>query len=129
MILHQTFIDTPVSLMRALATDRALCSLEFVLTGRMARLDALLARWFNDAEVIDGETPVIEQAREWLRRYFAGQSADISGLELEMRGAPFERGVWTALKNIPAGTTTTYGAIARELGSPDAARAVGMANC
>ena len=47
---------------------------------------------------------------------------------LEMRGAPFELRVWNALRKIPPGTTTTYGAIAREIGSPDASRAVGMAN-
>jgi len=126
--LTQSFIETPVSVMRAISTGDALCSLEFFRKGRMARLDARLARWFAGAELVDGETPIIARTREWLRAYFAGESADISGLTLEMRGAPFERRVWEALKNIPAGTTTTYGAIARDIGSPDASRAVGMAN-
>jgi len=36
--------------------------------------------------------------------------------------------VWQALREIPAGTTTSYGAIARKLGKPDAMRAVGLAN-
>lgn len=126
--LSQSFIETPVATMRAIAVDDALCSLEFFREGRMARLNARLARWFKDAEIVDGTTPVIEQTREWLRGYFAGESADISGLALEMRGAPFELRVWSALRKIPAGTTTSYGAIAREIGSPDASRAVGMAN-
>jgi methylated-DNA-[protein]-cysteine S-methyltransferase len=128
MILYQAFLETPVATMRAISNGDALCSLEFFRKGRMARLDARLARWFKDAEIVDGETPVIAGTREWLRAYFAGESADISPLTLEMRGAPFEVRVWNALKNIPAGTTTTYGAIAREVGSPDASRAVGMAN-
>ena len=128
MLLHQAFIETPVSVMRAISLGDALCSLEFFRKGRMARLDARLARWFKDAEIVDGETPPIAGAREWLRAYFAGESADISALTLEMRGAPFERRVWEALRKIPVGTTTTYGAIAREVGSPDASRAVGMAN-
>jgi O-6-methylguanine DNA methyltransferase len=126
--LTQSFIETPVSLMRAISAGDALCSLEFFRKGRMARLDARLARWFADAELVDGETPVIARTREWLRAYFDGESADISTLTLEMRGAPFERRVWEALKKIPAGTTTTYGAIARDVGSPEASRAVGMAN-
>jgi O6-methylguanine-DNA--protein-cysteine methyltransferase len=109
--LSQAFVETPVATMRALSTGDALCSLEFFRKGRMARLDARLARWFKDAEIVDGETPVIARTREWLRAYFAGESADISSLTLEMRGAPFEVRVWNALKNIPAGTTTTYGAI------------------
>jgi len=128
MQLFQAFIETPVATMRAISVGDALCSLEFFRTGRMARLDARLARWFKDAELVEATTPPIEQAREWLRRYFAGEAADISHLTLEMRGAPFEVRVWEALRRIPAGTTTTYGAIARELGSPDASRAVGMAN-
>ena len=128
MLLHQAFIETPVSMMRAIALDDRLCSLEFFRKGRMARLDARLARWFGAAAIVDGETPAITGAREWLRAYFAGKSADISGLALEMRGAPFERRVWEALRKILVGTTTTYGAIAREIGSPDASRAVGMAN-
>ena len=126
--LFQAFIDTPVATMRAISVGDALCSLEFFRKGRMARLDARLARWFKDAEIVDRTTPVIDQTREWLRGYFAGESADISYLPLEMRGAPFELRVWAALRSIPAGTTTTYGAIARAIGSPDASRAVGMAN-
>jgi O-6-methylguanine DNA methyltransferase len=128
MHLVQSFIETPVATMRAISLGDRLCSLEFFSKGRMARLDARLARWFKDAEVLDGTSPAIDQTREWLRRYFAGESADISRFELEMRGAPFEVRVWDALRRIPTGTTTTYGAIARELGSPSASRAVGMAN-
>ena len=77
---------------------------------------------------MDGETRTIAQTREWLDRYFAGKSADISGLPLDMRGAAFEQRVWTALRAIPPGATTSYGAIAKALGSAGASRAVGMAN-
>ena len=45
-----------------------------------------------------------------------------------MRGAVFEQRVWTALRAIPPGATTSYGAIAKALGSAGASRAVGMAN-
>jgi len=128
MRLHRSLIDTPVGPMRALASDDALCALEFFVKGRMARLDARLTRWFAGAQIQDGTNSVIRAASEWLEKYFAGDTADISGLALEMRGAPFELRVWEALRRIPPGTTTTYGAIAKHLGSPDASRAVGMAN-
>jgi len=45
-----------------------------------------------------------------------------------MRGAPFEKRVWQALQEIPPGETTSYGAIATALRSPNASRAVGAAN-
>jgi O-6-methylguanine DNA methyltransferase len=128
MILVRALIDTPVGVMRALANDTALFAFEFYREERMARLDARLSRWLPEATIADGSNEVIAQTREWARRYFAGESADISALPLDMRGAPFEQQVWGALRGIPPGTTTSYGAIARALGNPTASRAVGMAN-
>ena len=49
-------------------------------------------------------------------------------LELEPEGTEFEYRVWSAVQRIPFGATDTYGEIARRLGEPDAARAVGHAN-
>lgn len=46
---------------------------------------------------------------------------------LDLRGSAFELEVWNALRDIPAGTTTTYGEIAARVGSPREARAVGEA--
>src|SRR5215831_6479812 len=100
--------------MLALASDSGLCALEF--TGprkRMTRLDARLARWFPPHDIADREVPVIGRARRWLAAYFAGRAADVDGLPLDMRGAAFEKQVWAALLGIPAGETTSYGAIAR----------------
>jgi methylated-DNA-[protein]-cysteine S-methyltransferase len=66
--------------------------------------------------------------RSELDAYFAGEAAAF-GFPLRFEGGGrFERRVWHALREIPYGTTTTYGEIARALGEPDAARAVGAAN-
>ena len=46
---------------------------------------------------------------------------------LDLRGSAFELAVWQALRDIPTGTTTTYGALANRLGMPRAAREVGEA--
>ncbi len=121
-------IETPVGPMRAIASDSALCALEFFTDGRMARLDARLARWFERPVLVDGPNEVITRTEVWLRNYFANVNADASTVPLEMRGAPFEIKVWSALRTIPAGATTSYGVIARQIGSPNASRAVGMAN-
>ena len=45
-----------------------------------------------------------------------------------MVGTDFQKTVWRALLEIPAGTTTTYGALAARIGRPTAVRAVGLAN-
>ena len=66
-------------------------------------------------------------AGEQLAAYFSGEPVDFD-LPLDARGTPFQRRVWQALTEIPYGGTTTYGEIARRLGRPRAARAVGGAN-
>jgi O-6-methylguanine DNA methyltransferase len=126
--LFRESIETPVGPMVALATADALWALEFAAPGRLTRLDARRARWFPPHQVEEAPNPVLARTRGWLAAYFAGDHADISRLPLDLRGAPFERRVWAALCTIPPGETTTYGAIARQVGSPAASRAVGMAN-
>ncbi len=63
-----------------------------------------------------------------LREYFAGRRRNFDDLVLAPDGTPFQQCVWKALHRIPFGTTTRYGALARDLGRPTAARAVGLAN-
>jgi AraC family transcriptional regulator of adaptative response/methylated-DNA-[protein]-cysteine methyltransferase len=46
---------------------------------------------------------------------------------LDLRGTAFQRRVWQALRRIPPGSTATYGDIARRIGMPGSARAVGRA--
>ncbi len=62
-----------------------------------------------------------------LSEYFLGKRRAFD-LRLARRGSPFEQSVWTRLASIPYGTTTSYGAIAAELGLLNGARAVGRAN-
>ena len=63
-----------------------------------------------------------------LRAYFAGELDAIDALCVAPAGTPFQQEVWQRLRTVPCGTTTSYGALARDLGRPDASRAVGMAN-
>lgn len=62
-----------------------------------------------------------------LREYFAGARTRFD-LPLAPRGTAFQRQVWEALRPIPHGMTTSYGAIAASIGRPTASRAVGAAN-
>jgi len=62
-----------------------------------------------------------------LGEYFLGKRREFE-LPLDPHGSPFELGVWQRLRSIPYGATTSYGAIAAELGLTNGARAVGRAN-
>jgi methylated-DNA-[protein]-cysteine S-methyltransferase len=62
-----------------------------------------------------------------LNEYFAGERTEFD-LALDMRGTQFQKDVWNALLTIPYGETRSYGEIARQIGRPDRARAVGSAN-
>jgi methylated-DNA-[protein]-cysteine S-methyltransferase len=129
MTFSRAILATPIGDMLALDSGDGLCALEF--TGpekRLAGLEARLRRWFPPHEIADRDTATIVRTRAWLDAYFAGVGADISGLTLDMRGADFEKRVWGVLRAIAPGETTSYGAIAKALGSAGAARAVGAAN-
>lgn len=65
-------------------------------------------------------------ARE-LREYAAGRRREFT-FRVEAAGTEFQRRVWRELRRIPYGETATYGEIARRIGRPGAARAVGAAN-
>jgi methylated-DNA-[protein]-cysteine S-methyltransferase len=127
-MLSRATLNTPLGPMLALATERGLCALEFDAESRHARLARRLARFLPGQAIDDRPSPAIEGARVWLRRYFSGESADLDGILLDQHGAPFERRVWSALVEIPPGATESYGGLARKVGSPGAARAVGLAN-
>lgn len=62
-----------------------------------------------------------------LQEYFSGVRQDFD-LPLSPEGTAFQQSVWDQLRKIPFGETLSYGALARNLGMPGGARAVGMAN-
>jgi len=66
-------------------------------------------------------------AREQLAEYFAGERTDFE-LPVRADGDEFQHRVWDVIAAIPYGETVSYGEIAREIGAPGAARAVGLAN-
>jgi methylated-DNA-[protein]-cysteine S-methyltransferase len=65
--------------------------------------------------------------REQLIEYFAGERTEFD-LPLAPEGTGFQRKVWSELCAIPYGVTISYGELARRIGQPTAARAVGLAN-
>jgi len=120
-------IDTPTGRM-LMATDDA-CTLRALdWEDREARLQKLLARHYGASAFALRELSRPSPARRALEAYFAGDLDAISDLPTATNGTGFQRLVWEALRRIPIGHTLSYGALAAQIGRPDATRAVGLAN-
>lgn len=116
---YRTTLPSPVGTLTLAASDTGLIAIlwENERPGRV-RLGGLVDR--RDHPIL------IETARQ-LAAYFAGISTTFT-VPLDFRGSDFQRSVWAALLAIPHGETRSYGEIARAIGRPGAARAVGAAN-
>ena len=99
--------------------------------------EALTGLWFDGQkyfpEQLSGEereTPVFRKVSDWLDQYFAGKNP-ATEIPIHVCGSQFRRNVWEILLQIPYGTTTTYGQIAKQLaarnGKNVSAQAVGGA--
>ena len=73
-----------------------------------------------------GSSKVLEDAAKQLDSYLKGTLPKFS-LPLKVSGTPFQLAVWKAIANVPFGKTISYGEIAKAIGKPQAARAVGAA--
>jgi len=81
----------------------------------------------HSAWLVDDQHPLLQQAIEQLRDYFDGRRTSFD-LPLDLHaGTPFQQSVWHALLTVPHGEKTTYSALGRDIGAPQAMRAVGAA--
>ena len=102
-------IETPIGPLTLEADENAVTAIRFSAGGA------------QDA------SPLLDAAEAQLREYFAGARRTFD-LPLAPHGTAFQRRVWMALRAIPSGETRTYGELAAAIDSPNASRAVGMAN-
>jgi methylated-DNA-[protein]-cysteine S-methyltransferase len=112
-------IASPVGELRLYASDAGLAAILWSDdTGR--HLGA-------DCEIVEGDHALLDLAESQLREYFAGKRRAFH-LPLDFIGTDFQCRVWQALLTIPFGETRSYTDIAKQIGAPDAVRAVGAAN-
>jgi len=78
-----------------------------------------------DAEI--KETPLLKETYKQLKEYFDGKRK-IFDIPLNLEGTEFQKRDWQELLKIPYGETRSYGEIAKAIGTPKGARAVGLAN-
>jgi AraC family transcriptional regulator of adaptative response/methylated-DNA-[protein]-cysteine methyltransferase len=126
LVIRYCTAASPLGRMLVAATDVGVCSIAFGKDD--AELVAELRERFNKAQLVqakgntgwlaDGVSFVVSQL---------GEHPLAATFPLDVRATAFQQRVWKALQQIPRGETRSYGSIAKELGRPTAARAVGMA--
>jgi methylated-DNA-[protein]-cysteine S-methyltransferase len=122
---HLDRLETPIGI-ALLVTDTAGALRALDWEDYEPRMRQLLRLQVGAIELVGGRAP--KPVRDALAGYFAGELDRLTTIPWHVDGTPFQRNVWKALWNIPAGTTTSYGALAAQLGVPKAVRAVGHAN-
>jgi len=115
--ISYTMMKSPIGPL-LLAGDETGLRLVHFASGRRPKLPQ--HDWTED------RAPFKETIRQ-LEAYFEGKLRDFD-LPLVLDGTEFQLLVWNNLRKIPYGETVSYGQLARRIGSPDAARAVGLAN-
>lgn len=90
------------------------------------RWKAALRRCYGDVTL--KEKKIVFGHAKALKKYFDGDIAAVDEIDVAFEGTPFQKKVWNALRKIPGGATTSYGALAKKIGKSDAVRAVGLAN-
>jgi methylated-DNA-[protein]-cysteine S-methyltransferase len=119
--------DTPIGELMVVADDEGrLRAVDW--TDHEPRLRRLLRLHYGERgfEVEPGRDP--GGLTTALSAYFAGDLGRIERLPVTTGGTPFQRAVWSALRDIPCGTTVSYSELARRVDRPSAVRAVGLAN-
>jgi methylated-DNA-[protein]-cysteine S-methyltransferase len=92
------------------------------------RMQMILRRRYGENAVALKEARRASAARRALDAYFEGDLDALAPPPVAANGTPFQSEVWAALRQIPVGTTLSYGALATRIGRPKAVRAVGLAN-
>lgn len=115
--MFHTFCESPVGELLIAGDDLGLRLIAFPSRGQRRDPEP---EWIEDAVAL---RDVVSQLRE----YFRGERTTFD-LKLAAPGTPFQLRVWSELRRIRYGTTISYGELARRIGRPSAARAVGAAN-
>jgi methylated-DNA-[protein]-cysteine S-methyltransferase len=119
MGLVYKMMDSPVGKLKLVASDKGLVAILWEKDdARRVRLGPIEP---------DSNNRILRQTESQLNEYFSGRLKKFT-VPLDFKGTDFQKSVWAALLTIPFGETRSYGEIARQIGRPDASRAVGAAN-
>ncbi len=117
-LVAQARLDSPIGPLTLAATDQGLAFLLFEEEVHYStRFDV----------PVDPDNAFIAAAARELQAYWQGRCPARFSVALDLQGTPFQQAVWKALLDVKPGATSTYGAIARQVGAPQSSRAAGAA--
>jgi AraC family transcriptional regulator of adaptative response/methylated-DNA-[protein]-cysteine methyltransferase len=119
-------VDSPIGKFVACATSSGCCIYEFYDRGGFKKIQSRVEKRYK-MEMVKGTNKFIDKMESQVNEYFKGKREKFS-LKLDLQGTKFEILDWLELMKISYGETRSYGEIAKALGKPGAARAVGRAN-
>jgi len=125
-VIHYALLEAPTGDWIGIAADRQRVVRIAPRTSEKALRRELAVR-FPFASLQPKTCAVLEAALRQLCEYLEGRRRAFE-LPVRLSGTPFQMRVWRALQRIPYGETRSYGEVARMVGGPGAARAVGAAN-
>ena len=124
--LYKKRINTPIGEMLAIATDEAICMLDFVDSKNWLKDQETLVKHYGATQVAE-DSLLLSELEKQLREYFAKKRKEFS-LPLALVGTSFQEEVWKVLQTIPYGEVRSYKEQATAVGNPKGVRAVANAN-
>jgi len=123
-VLHFTVFETPLGWMGLVSSEDGLREVILPIRSRRAVLDRIA-----DCGCVpeNQDSNGLGNLANSFGRYFRGEKVEFSNKIDIAGGTDFDRKVWKIVQKIPRGQTRSYGWIARQVGLPKAARAVGNA--
>jgi methylated-DNA-[protein]-cysteine S-methyltransferase len=120
MRFHYSEMSTPIGPLCLAADGDNLIAVHIGTAASLQKRLRSTMEWHHSSDAL-------AEAVHQVTAYFAGELREFS-LPLAPVGTPFQQRVWKELRSIPYGVTVSYGEIARRIGAPDSARAIGAAN-
>jgi methylated-DNA-[protein]-cysteine S-methyltransferase len=115
-------IPSPLGTILLVHDEAALRALDF--HDYEPRMHRLLRLHYGSYQLTPGSSEIGRN----IQGYFEGDVTALDDVPVRTGGTVFQRRIWATLRDIPPGTTTSYGRLAAQIGNPKASRAVGMAN-
>ncbi|RPI26478.1 MAG: methylated-DNA--[protein]-cysteine S-methyltransferase [Acidobacteria bacterium] len=122
--LYSCHVDTPIGRVQVAGTPEGICRICFP-TESPEQWYRWFDRYFSKLP-LDGAHPIIDQCVSEITEYF-GRKRQSFEVPVDLRGTDFQLRVWRELMSIPFGATISYGELARRVGKPGGARAIGNA--
>lgn len=125
-VLNAAWFDTPLGAMFAVADEAGLYFLGFADRCQFSTTFERFKKKLQ-ARIILGHSLIIDGMQREIIEYFAGHRT-VFETPLYLKGTPFQKKVWQALREVPLGETRAYLEIAKAINHPKAHRAVALAN-